>query len=47
MANANARTDNVLVRCGYYGADAVDIAKGSSASCYFLCARVHAHAQDF
>lgn len=40
-------TDNVSVCCGRYGADAVDIAvemvKGSSASCYFLCVRVHAH----
>lgn len=52
-------SDNVLVRCGHHGADAVDIAvemaTGSSASCYFLCVRVrarahthrHAHTQGF
>lgn len=45
------RTDDVLVCFGRYGADAADIAvemaKGSSASCYFLCARVHVHTQGF
>lgn len=44
-------TDNALVCCGHYGADAVDkaveMAKGSFASCYFLCVRVRVHTQGF